>query len=249
MDLLMGQVVAFYHNRNFFRGISSVHPSNTHNLAVIHQTSYASLDLMPRYHIYHQPTGTLLARDLFRNVYPWLMDHQEGHEVVPFGSFVEVTDSEDPQFGALLLDREGMIDLPRDPETETEVIRYFLAQDEETRVAWAQVDSHLPHFIAVNAGEWKLERASEEVGVCWVAWIRYQGRHRLVRAAYGRDEAEAKKRLTPAAQERLESEARGGSNPGLILGAKIGYDTAEDFARTSGFDPHINQPGVRWLVR
>jgi hypothetical protein len=38
---------------------------------------------MPRCHIYHKPTGTLLARDLYENFYPWLLDYHDGHEVVP----------------------------------------------------------------------------------------------------------------------------------------------------------------------
>lgn len=204
---------------------------------------------MPRCHIYHKPTGTLLARDLYRNIYPWLLDYHDCHEVVPFGSFDEVSNPEDHHFRALLMDREGMLDLPRDPETESRLNRYFLAQDEETRVAWAQVDSHVPHLIGVKAGEWELEQVGNEEGVCWVAWIRYRSRRRLLRAAYGRDEEEAKKRLIPAAQERLKSEARRGSNPGLILGAPISYGLAEDFARTSGFEPHADQADVKWLFR
>lgn len=196
---------------------------------------------MPRCHIYHKPTGTLLARDLYQHWHPWLLDRRDCHEMVPLGSFFEE--------GRLLLGSEGLMPLLRDPETEDRAIRFLLAQDEETQVAWVQVDACLSYFVGVEEGEWELEQVGHENGVCWVAWIAHQGERQLLRAAYGRDEAEAIKRLTPAAQERLEAEARCGSQPGQILNAKIEMADVEDFARTMGCNPNDFQGKVKWLFR
>lgn len=204
---------------------------------------------MPRYHIHHKPTGTLLARDLYRHQQPWLLDHHSYHEVVPFGSFFEVSDSGDPQAGRLLLDREGLMPLPRDPETETQAIRFILAQDEVTRVAWEQVDIHASHYICVEGGEWELEQADDGDGVCLVAWIRYQSQKQILRAAYGRDEVEAKKRLITAAQQRLEQEAGAGSQPGQILTAKIEMEEAGTFAHTMAIGLAAKKNAVKWLFR
>lgn len=196
---------------------------------------------MPRCHIYHKPTGTLLARNLYQHQHSWLLDRHGCHEVVPFGSFFEE--------GRLLLGSEGLMPLLHDPETEGRAIRFLLAQDEETRVAWVQVDAHLSYFIDVEEGAWELEQVSDENGVCWVAWINHQGERQLLRAAYGRDEAEAIKRLTPAAQERLEAEARCGSQPGQILNAKIEMADVADFIRSMSGNPNNFQGQVKWLCR
>lgn len=139
--------------------------------------------------------------------------------------------------------------LPRDPETENDMIRYFLAPDEETRVAWEMVECHAPYYVCLEAGEWELEQVADDNGVCWVAWVQHQGRHQLLRVAYGRDEAETKKRLIPAAQMRLEQEAGAGSQPGQILGLPIEIESLESFARSMGFDPDADEAKVTWLSR
>ena len=196
---------------------------------------------MPRCHIYHKPTGTLLARDLYPHRQPWLLDRHDCHEVVPLGAFfVE---------GRLLLGDEGLVPLRRDPETEGRAIQFLLAADEETRAAWVQVDACLAYFIGVQEDEWELEPVSDEDGVCWVAWIQHLGQRQLLRAAYGRDDAEAKKRLIPAAQKRLEQEAGAGSQPGAILSARIECDRLENFARSMGFEPEAEDAEVTWLFR
>lgn len=123
------------------------------------------------------------------------------------------------------------------------------ASDEETPVAWEYADCHMSHFIRIAADEYELENVSEEHGVCWVAWIEHRGERRLLRAAYGRDEAEVHKRLPPAAQARLEDEGQMGSQPGQILNAKIEIAIVEDFAHSMGFAPYTNKNEVKWLFR
>lgn len=212
---------------------------------------------MPRCHIYHKPTGTLLARDLYRHRYPWLMDGNDHHEYLPVGSFVIGYDDlwtracGDPP-GTLLLGRESLTPLPRGhwngccgPMGNHKNV---LAPDEETPVAWEYADCHMSHCIRVQPEEHELEEVGSDHGICWVAWINYRGTRRLLRAAYGRDEAEVQKRLLPAATARRKQEAIG-SQPGEVLNAEIELAPVEDFARSIGFDPYAHKAEVAWLAR
>lgn len=213
---------------------------------------------MPRCHIYHKPTGTLVAHDLYQHQYPWLLDMHDYHELLPAGAFVKVkrnkriTDKGE-KIGSLMLGCESLMPLPRGSWNgccgPVGNQKNVLSPDEETPIAWETADCHTPHFIRIDPGEWELEQVSDENGVCWVAWIDHQGERQLLRAAYGPDEAEAIKRLTPAAQERLEAEARRGSQPGQILNAKIEMADVADFIRSMGVDPNDFQGKVKWLFR
>ncbi|MCX6855623.1 MAG: hypothetical protein NTV80_12050 [Verrucomicrobia bacterium] len=227
------------------------------NLEFHHVTGSTSYP-MPRCHIYHKPTGTLLARDLYQHWHPWLLDMHDSHEVLPAGSFVKVKKNEritckGEEPGSLMLGCESLMPLPRGSWNgccgPMGNHKNVLAPDEETPVAWETADCHTPHFIRINPDEWELEQVGHENGVCWVAWIVHQGERQHLRAAYGRDEAELIKRLTPAAEERLEAEARCGSQPGQILNAKIEMADVEDFARSMGCHPNDFQAKVRWLFR
>lgn len=199
-----------------------------------------------------------MARNLYQHRHPWLLDSNDNHELLPVGSFVtKITEvwiraCGDPA-GSLLLGRESLMPLPRGPWWgccgPMGGSKNVLAPDEETPVAWEHADCHTSQHIRIDADEYELEEVAGDQGVCWVAWIEHRGTPRLLRAAYGRDEAEVHKRLIPAAQARLEDEGQMGSQPGQILNAKIEMATVEDFAHSMGFDPYTNKNEVKWLFR
>lgn len=213
---------------------------------------------MPRCHIHHKPTGTTFARDLYQHGCLWLLDVNDGHEMLPAGSFVRL--KEDDRFscrgepaGSLLLGCESLLPLPRGdwegccgPSGDRKNV---LALDGKTPMAWEVADCYTPQFICVDPGEWELEQVGHENGVCWVAWIEFQGERQLLRAAYGRDEAEAKARLIPAAQKRLEEEAACDSHPEPILNAKIEMADVEEFVGAMGGNPRNFQGELKWLFR
>lgn len=224
----------------------------------LHAVTDSALTVMPRCHIYHKPTGTLLARDLYQHQHSWLLDLHDCHELLPVGAYMEVKKNEQitckgEEAGSLLVGREALMPLPRGDWTgccgPMGGRKNVLAPDEETPIAWETADCHTPHYVRIDPGEWELEQVDQENGLCWVAWIHHQGEKQLLSASYGRDEKEAKRRLISAAQKRLENEARYCSQPGQVLNAKIESSEVADFVNSMGCKPNELLSQVKWLFR
>lgn len=206
---------------------------------------------MKRYAVFAK-TGLKVASGIYHLDDFRLLDGHDCHDLTPAGTFLYGQELlghgwSQPAPGIYLC-HEDTIDFDRTEEFDgccgpDGDVKNILEPNSGDAIAYEIADCWTCRSIRFDEGEYRLEEESDENAILMTASVEYQNSMKLVGAACGRNEEEAKMRLMNVASRQYELECSYGDDEFPPVTNPFEVMTAENFFK------QVGDKDIQWLFR